>query len=38
MKIAFATQDLQRVDAHFGWARNLALAGCGRAVVTGRAA
>lgn len=25
MKIAFATQDLQRVDAHFGWARNLAV-------------
>ncbi len=25
MKIAFATQDLQRVDAHFGWARNLAI-------------
>lgn len=25
MKIAFATQDLQRVDAHFGWAKNLAL-------------
>jgi nitrogen fixation protein NifX len=23
MKIAFATQDLVRVDAHFGWARNL---------------
>lgn len=23
MKIAFATQDLLRVDAHFGWARNL---------------
>jgi len=25
MKIAFATQDLKRVDAHFGWARNLAV-------------
>ena len=25
MKIAFATQDLQRVDAHFGWARNIAI-------------
>lgn len=25
MKIAFATQDLQRVDAHFGWAKNLAI-------------
>ena len=24
MKIAFATQDLQRVDAHFGWAKHLA--------------
>ena len=23
MKIAFATQDLLRVDAHFGWARHL---------------
>ncbi len=23
MKIAFATQDLKRVDAHFGWARNI---------------
>ncbi len=23
MKIAFATQDLARVDAHFGWARNI---------------
>lgn len=23
MKIAFATQDLATVDAHFGWARNL---------------
>lgn len=23
MKIAFATQDLLRVDAHFGWARNI---------------
>ncbi|MGO8856202.1 MAG: nitrogen fixation protein NifX [Steroidobacteraceae bacterium] len=25
MKIAFATQDLKRVDAHFGWAKNLAI-------------
>ncbi|OKO72270.1 MULTISPECIES: nitrogen fixation protein NifX [unclassified Bradyrhizobium] len=25
MKVAFATQDLQRVDAHFGWARNIAI-------------
>ncbi len=25
MKIAFCTQDLQRVDAHFGWARNIAV-------------
>jgi nitrogen fixation protein NifX len=25
MKIAFATQDLQRVDAHFGWAKNIAI-------------
>ena len=25
MKIAFATQDQQRVDAHFGWAKNLAV-------------
>jgi nitrogen fixation protein NifX len=23
MKIAFATQDLVRVDAHFGWAKNI---------------
>ena len=23
MKIAFATQDLIRVDAHFGWAKNI---------------
>ena len=23
MKIAFATEDLERVDAHFGWARNI---------------
>lgn len=23
MKIAFATQDLKRVDAHFGWAENI---------------
>lgn len=25
MKIAFATQDQQRVDAHFGWAKHLAV-------------
>ena len=25
MKVAFATQDLQRVDAHFGWAKNIAV-------------
>ena len=25
MKIAFATQDLKRVDAHFGWAKNIAI-------------
>jgi len=25
MKVAFATQDLVRIDAHFGWARNLAI-------------
>jgi nitrogen fixation protein NifX len=25
MKIAFATQDLQTVDAHFGWAKNIAI-------------
>lgn len=25
MKVAFATQDMQRVDAHFGWARNIAI-------------
>jgi len=23
MKVAFTTQDLKRVDAHFGWARNI---------------
>jgi nitrogen fixation protein NifX len=23
MKVAFATQDLTRIDAHFGWARHL---------------
>ncbi|ACD83924.1 nitrogen fixation protein NifX [Candidatus Methylacidiphilum infernorum] len=23
MKVAFATQDLTRVDAHFGWAKNI---------------
>ena len=25
MKIAFATQDLSTVDAHFGWAKNIAI-------------
>jgi nitrogen fixation protein NifX len=25
VKVAFATQDRQRVDAHFGWARHLAV-------------
>lgn len=25
MKVAFATQDLQNIDAHFGWARSLAI-------------
>lgn len=25
MKVAFATQDLRRVDAHFGWARHIAI-------------
>lgn len=25
MRVAFATQDRQRVDAHFGWARHLAV-------------
>lgn len=25
MKVAFATQDLKRVDAHFGWAKHLAI-------------
>lgn len=25
MKIAFATQDMLRVDAHFGWAKNIAI-------------
>lgn len=25
MKVAFATQDLKRVDAHFGWARNISI-------------
>ncbi len=25
MKVAFATQDLRRVDAHFGWAKNIAI-------------
>lgn len=25
MKVAFATQDLKLVDAHFGWAKNIAI-------------
>jgi nitrogen fixation protein NifX len=25
LKVAFATQDLKRVDAHFGWAKNIAI-------------
>jgi nitrogen fixation protein NifX len=25
MKVAFTTQDLRRVDAHFGWAKNIAI-------------
>lgn len=25
MKVAFATQDLERVDAHFGWAKNISI-------------
>ncbi len=25
MKVAFATEDLKHVDAHFGWAKNLAV-------------
>ncbi|MHB1022654.1 MAG: nitrogen fixation protein NifX [Acidobacteriaceae bacterium] len=25
MKVAFATQDMQHVDAHFGWAKNIAI-------------
>lgn len=25
MKVAFATQDLKQVDAHFGWAKNIAI-------------
>lgn len=25
MKVAFSTQDLQRVDAHFGWAKQIAI-------------
>ena len=25
MKIAFCTQDLKQVDAHFGWAKNIAI-------------
>lgn len=25
MKVAFATEDLQRVDAHFGWAKHIAI-------------
>jgi nitrogen fixation protein NifX len=25
MKVAFSTQDKQRVDAHFGWAKNISI-------------
>lgn len=25
MKVAFSTEDLHRVDAHFGWAKNIAI-------------
>lgn len=25
MKVAFSTQDLQRVDAHFGWAKHISV-------------
>ncbi len=25
MRVAFATQDLKRIDAHFGWAKNIAI-------------
>lgn len=25
MKVAFCTQDMRRVDAHFGWAKNIAI-------------
>ncbi|HCA26996.1 MAG TPA: nitrogen fixation protein NifX [Betaproteobacteria bacterium] len=25
MKVAFTTQDMQHVDAHFGWAKNIAI-------------
>ncbi|HEX9179244.1 MAG TPA: nitrogen fixation protein NifX [Burkholderiales bacterium] len=25
MKVAFATEDMQHVDAHFGWARNIVI-------------
>ncbi len=25
MKVAFCTQDMQHVDAHFGWAKNIAV-------------
>jgi len=25
MRVAFATQDFKRVDAHFGWAKNIAI-------------
>jgi nitrogen fixation protein NifX len=25
MKVAFATEDMKRVDAHFGWAKNIAI-------------
>lgn len=30
MKVAFATQDLQRVDAHFGWAKNISVYDIGK--------
>jgi nitrogen fixation protein NifX len=36
MKVAFATQDMKRVDAHFGWAKNIAIyevSGAGHALV-----
>ncbi|AWK88036.1 nitrogen fixation protein NifX [Azospirillum thermophilum] len=30
MKVAFCTQDMQHVDAHFGWAKNIAIYEVGR--------